>query len=105
MRTRSFELSRRAVLRGAGGAVVGLPLLEIMFDGKSAHAQAALVSKRYLVCFGGQSLGADGDALHNDYVPNTVGTNYDLKSALAPLGGYSSIKDEITVVSGLRIPT
>ena len=51
----------------------------------SRYAQAMTIPKRYLVCFGGQSLGGDNDPLHNDYVPNTVGANYDLKSALAPL--------------------
>src|SRR6185312_10623301 len=62
----------------------------------------APIPKRYLVCFGGQSLGGDGDPLHNDYVPSTVGPNYDLKSALAPLG---PVKSEVSVVSGLSIPT
>ena len=38
---------------------------------------------------------------HN-YVPNTVGPDYDLKSALAPL---ELVKGEVSVVSGLRIPT
>ena len=51
----------------------------------ASYAQATPIPKRYVVCFGGQSLGGDGDPLHNDYVPNTVGANYDLKSALAPL--------------------
>ena len=34
-------------------------------------------------------------------MPNTVGRNYDLKSALAPLG---ALKSEVSVVSGLKIP-
>ncbi|MEO7669551.1 MAG: DUF1552 domain-containing protein [Polyangia bacterium] len=91
------------MLRGVGGAAIALPALEIMFDRNGvALAQGTPVPKRYLVCFGGQSLGGDGDPLHNDYVPNTIGANYDLKSALAPL---AAVKGEISVVSGLSIPT
>ena len=69
------KLSRRTLLRGAGGAAISLPLLEIMLDsrGKLYAQSAAATPKRYVVCFGGQSLGGDGDPLHNDYVPNTVG--------------------------------
>jgi hypothetical protein len=94
-----LKLHRRTLLRGLGGAAVGLPMLDVMFQGRAA-AQAA--PRRYLVCFGGTSLGGDGDPLHNDYVPSTVGPNYDLKSALAPL---EPVKGEVSVVSGLRIPT
>jgi hypothetical protein len=91
------------MLRGAGGAAITLPALEIMFDryGRS-YAQSTPIPKRYIVCFGGQSLGGDGDPLHNDYVPNTIGANYDLKSALAPL---APVQADVSVVSGLAIPT
>jgi hypothetical protein len=94
------RMNRRAMLRGLGGVAVGLPALEVMLDGHGALAQG--LPKRYVVCFTGTSLGADGDPLHNDYVPNTVGPNYDLKSALAPL---APVKSDISVVSGLSIPT
>jgi hypothetical protein len=98
------KLSRRTLLRGAGGAAISLPLLEIMLDsrGKLYAQSAAATPKRYVVCFGGQSLGGDGDPVHNDYVPTTVGANYDLKSALAPL---QSVQADVSVVSGLSIPT
>lgn len=95
------RLSRRHLLRGLGGVAVGLPLLEIMLDGKAFAQAAPNPPKRYLVFFDGQSLGADNDTRHNDFVPNTVGRNYDLKSALAPLG---ALKDEVSVISGLKIP-
>src|SRR5262249_3337358 len=86
------------------GAAIALPALEIMFDrhGTSHAATGDPLPRRYLVCFGGQSLGGDGDPLHNDYVPNTVGANYDLKSALAPL---ATRQGGVSVVSGLSIPT
>jgi hypothetical protein len=99
----ALRFSRRAMLRGAGGAAITLPALDIMFDRRGiSRAQTMTPPKRYIVCFGGQSLGGDGDPLHNDYVPNTVGRNYDLKSALAPL---APVQGEVSVVSGLSIPT
>jgi hypothetical protein len=101
----SFKLNRRTVLKGAFGVAVGLPALEVMLDTSGvALAQGVPLPKRYLVCFDGQSLGGDGDPLRDDYVPNTVGPGYDLKSALAPLG-LDNVKDEVSVVSGLGIPT
>jgi len=97
------RFTRRTMLRGVGGAAITLPALEIMFDRHgTSYAQSTPIPKRYVVCFGGQSLGGDGDPLHNDYVPNTVGANYDLKSALAPL---APVQADVSVVSGLSIPT
>ena len=97
------RFTRRAMLRGAGGAAITLPALEIMFDRhRKSYAQALTIPKRYVVCFCGQSLGGDDDPLHNDYVPNTVGANYDLKSALAPL---APVQADVSVVSGISIPT
>jgi hypothetical protein len=98
-----LRITRRSALKGLGGAAISLPALEIMFDRNGeAYAQGQPVPKRYIVAFGGQSLGGDGDPLHNDYVPTTVGPNYDLKSALAPL---APVQSEVSVVSGLSIPT
>jgi len=99
----SLKISRRSFLQGAGGVAVALPLLEAMVD--SAPALADSLPKRYVVCFGGQSLGGDGDPLHNDYVPNIIGPNYDLKSALAPFADHNNVKNEISVVSDLWIPS
>lgn len=94
--------SRRHLLQGLGGAALTLPLLEALTPAR-AYAQAmGAPSKRYIVFFDGQSLGGDNDPVHNHFVPNTVGANYDLKEALLPLG---ALKSEVSVVSGLRIPT
>lgn len=104
MARQKFTLGRRAMLKGIGGVSIALPFLEIMADNK-AFAQTAGTPKRYLVCFGGQSMGADNDPVHSYYVPDTVGPNYDLKEALKPLANHNGIQSEVSVVSGLRIPT
>src|SRR5262245_23607303 len=94
-------VGRRAFLSGLGGAAVSLPLLEIMLDTNPALAQAA--PHRYLVLFGGQSMGCDDDPVHNLFVPDTVGPGYDLKVATQPFADLN-VQDEITIVSGLDIP-
>src|SRR5262245_17738366 len=101
----AIKLDRRTVLKGIGGSILALPLLEAMTGGKRARGANPTIPKRYIVCFGGQSLGGDNDPIHNMYVPDTIGANYDLKVALAPLANHNNIKNEITVVSGLKIPT
>jgi hypothetical protein len=102
----AIKLDRRTVLKGIGGTILALPFLEAM-TGTTKRARGAnpAIPKRYILCFGGQSMGADNDPVHNLYVPDTVGANYDLKVALAPLANHNNIKNEITVVSGLKIPT
>ncbi len=100
---RRKPLSRRTLLKGAGGVGIALPLLEAMLDGKSHAQSSALAPKRYFVFFGGISLGADGDARPNELTPNTTGANYDLKSGLAPLATYG-VRENVSVLSGLRIP-
>ncbi len=90
-----FTLQRRAVLRGLAGTAVSLPLLELMLDGSRARAQVA-TPQRYLLTFGGLSTG------HPDLiVPDTIGTGYDLKRALAPLANVTA---DVSVLSGLRLP-
>lgn len=102
----SPRISRRAFLRGAGGIAVPLPVLDVMLDANgAAFAAGAALPMRFLVCFGGFSLRADGDQSPNLYTPDTIGPGYDLKPALAPLSGFGKVNDAITVVSGLRIPT
>ncbi len=54
----SLKLDRRTLLRGIGGAAIGLPLLECMLD-KKAFAQS-VIPRRYGIVFAGQSIGGDG---------------------------------------------
>jgi hypothetical protein len=98
-------LSRRTFLRGAGGVAVALPILDIMLDDHGiAFADGHGIPNRFLVSFDGGAIGADNDPVHNLYAPDSIGFDYDLKTATMPLGDYDGIKSEVTVVSGLRVP-
>lgn len=79
---------------------MALPILEAMVDGNKAFAQT-VAPRRYIVAFGGQSMGADGDPVHNLFAPDTVGPNYDLKVGTQPL---QSVKDDVSIISDLSIP-
>lgn len=87
----ALRVSRRAFLAGVGGTAVGLPLLEIMSQGRAA-ADPATSPPRYLVAFMGSSLGTSSSF----WVPG--GT------ALAPLADYGDVRPEVTVVGDMRIP-
>lgn len=91
------RLSRRTFLRGAGGIGIGLPLLECMGTARAA-APAPI---RFLLTFGGFSLGADEDPTPNLLLPTTTGRGYALTEAGMPL---AAVQNEITLISGLRIP-
>lgn len=109
------RIDRRTLLRGIGGAAVSLPLLECMLDdGGTALAQGDPVPRRYGIVFAGQALGGD-DYAHDssringqtmqrqgDYiVPLQSGAGYELTTPLRPL---SSLQDDFSIVSGMRIP-
>ncbi|MEM9459048.1 MAG: DUF1552 domain-containing protein [Myxococcota bacterium] len=98
-------LGRRTFLRGVGGVAVALPTLEIMLDDHgTALAGGGTMPHRFMISFDGGAQGADNDPVHNLYAPDAVGPGYDLKTATMPLGDYGNIRDEVTVVSGLRVP-
>jgi hypothetical protein len=68
-----------------------------------AYAAGGTPPKRFIVGFAGQALGANySDPPTRYLVPDRVGRDYDLKLALEPL---APVKDQVTVVSGLRIPS
>jgi hypothetical protein len=111
-----FTLSRRTFLRGAGGAIVGLPVLECMLDNNGeAYAQTMTpMPLRYAIVFAGQSLGGDGweedrhqvagnrfqEAGHH-VVPAETGRGYTMTRPLMPL---ETMRDDFSVLSNLRIP-
>jgi hypothetical protein len=80
------RLSRRSLLRGAGGVALSLPFLE-------ATARAQQVPQRLLVFVHGQ-----GTVL-SKWKPAQVGTTFDLPPLLAPLARHQS---KLNVWSGLN---
>ncbi len=80
---------RRAVLRGATGAALSLPFLELFSNG--AHAQKA-APKRLIVCYAGGAMGGDGDRAPLPFVPVRTGKLADmpLPLSLHPLGGAAT---------------
>ncbi len=95
-----IPLSRRCVLRGGAGVAVSLPFLEAM-TGNRAQAAPTVPPKRYLLGYAGCSLGGSTGSITNTLVPSTVGANYELKSALSNL---APVRDQVTLVTGLKIP-
>ncbi len=94
-------LSRRTLLRGAGGIAVGLPALEIMGNARAATGVRAKPPKRFVISFGGISTGQghNGDLV----VPDKIGAGYDVKRGLKPLTDMG-LRDDVSVVSGLVLP-
>lgn len=98
-----IKLTRRSLLRGAGGAALALPALEIMGGGRGASAASGDgPHARYVFGFCGMSTGADNRE-EDPLVPATEGAGYALPSALLPLEEHGVV-DDVTVVSGLKIP-
>ncbi len=101
---KTVRLPRRTFLRGLGGTAIGLPLLEAMLGGpRSAKAGGSAIPRRYVVGFGGFTMGADGDSSPNGIVPTEVGANYSLLPGTQPFATHG-VQDEVGIVSGLRIP-
>jgi hypothetical protein len=98
-------VTRRTLLRGAAGAAVALPLLEAMQIGRPRRLAlaAAAIPKRYVVLYGGLSTRKD-TGKDDPTVPLQVGAGYTAPLALQPLVDLG-LKDQVTVVSGLRIPS
>ncbi|MEL6184637.1 MAG: DUF1552 domain-containing protein [Myxococcota bacterium] len=94
------RIHRRTLLRGAASTAIGLPWLEAMMGPKAAYAQTT-APLRYLVCFGGYSLGKDVTETET-VIPRQAGPLAgQLRRALLPL---DSLTSDFSVISGLRIP-
>ena len=76
-----FRLSRRALLRGAGGIAIGLPFLEIMTPRGRASAAGLGAPKRYINFF------SPNGTIYPAWVPTagTSPTDFTLSRILAPL--------------------
>lgn len=88
-----FRLSRRAVLRGAGGITVALPLLDLMRPAGRLARAATPPLKRFLVFFS-----PDG-SIHENWVPTGTETAFTLSRILAPL---EPNKDKLVIVNGVE---
>ncbi len=89
-------LSRRTLLRGAGGAIVALPFLEAMLP-KLLFAHAA-TPKRFVVSFCGTVVGNDTLSSPGAYgaLPATMPVSW---KSLEP------VRSHVSVISNLNIPT
>lgn len=88
---RGRHISRRAMLRGAGGIAMGLPFLEAMTP---ATARAATIESPKRLGFVYFPLGY----IKDNWTPKTEGAGYELTHNLQPLAAY---KDKFSVLSGL----
>src|SRR6185503_18509934 len=78
---KQFRLSRRALLRGAGGALVALPALEAMWAPK-AGAQTTTAPRRFVAVYSPNgtnsgSLAGPGIGME-PFMPATTGTDFVL---------------------------
>ena len=87
------NLSRRAVLKGAG-ATIALPLLDAMIPARTALAQtvAAASPRLGFVYF-------PHGALQDEWQPKQVGRDFDFPFIIEPLKPF---REYVTVVTGLR---
>ncbi len=103
-----MKLSRRAALRGAGGALIGLPLLDAMVG--RAHGQVMGAPKRFVLVYSG--IGPCGEGRNSatgmpdeQVLPKLPGplSSAPLRTGLQPLEAMG-LKNDTTVISNLRIP-
>src|SRR5271154_2353914 len=87
------RITRRTVLRGIGGTVVGLPFLEIMLS-RTQAAETAKSSAPRRLAFIYVPIGAH----MANWTPKADGADYELPPSLAPLAAFQ--KDTL-VLTGL----
>ncbi|WP_224362963.1 DUF1552 domain-containing protein [Hyalangium versicolor] len=89
---KSWELSRRTLLRGAG-TLMALPVLEAMAPSLARAQAAGMASPRRMACFF-----VPNGMYPGDWYPTTSGENYTLSPLLSPL---AALKNDFLVLSGL----
>lgn len=98
LRSRRFrprgKPGRRAVLRGAGGLLLGLPFLESLI--KPTRAAEGTPPKRLIIMYS-----SNGTVLKN-WRPTTTGAGFAVPPILAPLD-TPLLRPKLTVPSGLRM--
>jgi len=91
------HISRRQMLRGAGGVAIALPLLDAMLPASSAWAEAAATPRsRYAAIYipHGKTMAK--------WTPATEGRNFEFTEILKPLEAH---RERLNIVSGLRLQT
>jgi hypothetical protein len=91
------HVSRRHVLRGAGGVALALPLLDAMLPAATAWAQAASTPRsRYAAVYipHGKTM--------SKWTPATEGKDFELTEILKPLESH---RQQLNIISGLRLQT
>src|SRR5262249_19321047 len=95
-KTKSWHLSRRTLLRGAGISL-GLPVLEAMLDGKGRwlrKAQAATAAPVRVMAFH-----FPHGVILSLWTPATTGKGYAMTPGLMPLAPF---QDDINILSGMN---
>src|SRR5690606_986776 len=91
------HVSRRQVLRGAGGIAIALPLLDAMLPASSAWAQqAATPRSRFAAVYvpHGKTMAK--------WTPVTEGRGFEFPEILKPLEPH---RERLNIISGLRLQT
>jgi hypothetical protein len=110
--SQGFRMNRRMVLRGAGGAMLGLPLLEA-FMPRDAEAQAAMRSPFVLIVVSDNGVVQAGTTLSGSsetemFWPTATGTlTKDSMLADKPTratGELSDYADKLLIVKGVNLP-
>ncbi|HEY8925209.1 MAG TPA: DUF1552 domain-containing protein, partial [Polyangia bacterium] len=97
---KTFSLSRRTVIKGAGGVAIALPFLEAMTRGKPARATApGTTPKRFLAVYWPGGTVRQG-TLGDRYTPTGTETEFTLSPILSPL---EPVKGSILVADGLTM--
>src|SRR5260221_7373843 len=87
------RLTRRSVLRGAGGIAVALPFLDAMLLPRQSHA-ASTIPLRFVVFY------SPGGTLLDKWRPTGTETSYALGDMMAPLNAF---KDRMMFLDGLDL--
>jgi len=109
---RSLEMNRRTVLRGAGGLMLGLPLLETFMPRKAA-AQTATRSPFVLIVVGDNGVVQAGVSLSvssepEKFWPTAAGAlttaSMTADKATRSTGELASYADKLLIVRGINLP-
>lgn len=88
---KSLRLSRRALLRGAGGVAIALPWLEAMSPDRRAHAADA-PARRFLAVYN------PGGTILERWRPDGTESDFTLSPILAP---FEPVKSRLIVLDGI----